>query len=63
MRKYSSIDSSISSDKSDDDEDEDLDEIDEDENDPNDFDASLSYEFAKFMEDPLIREGQSKNSL
>lgn len=62
MRKYSSIDSSISSDKSyDDDDDDDEDDEDEDEDedfdDPNHFDASMSYEFTKFMDDPSIREG------
>ena len=58
MRKYSSIDSSISSDKSDeDDDDDDEDDEDEDFDDPNHFDASMSYEFTKFMDDPSIREG------
>lgn len=56
------MDSSESSDKSDDEDDEDEDEEDEDE-DPNEFDASMSYEFTKFMEDPTIREGQSKNTI
>lgn len=61
-RKFSSLDSSISSDKSDDDDDEDEDDDDDDdiELDMGDgFDDSMSYDLTKFMEGPKIRDNQS----
>lgn len=67
LRKYSSVDSSLSSEKSDDDDDDEFDEEDDedddDEEDSNNIHANMSYEFTKFMEDPTIKEGTSKNTL
>ncbi len=56
QRKFSSLDSSVSSDKSDDDDDDDDDEDDDDlEIDIGDnYDDSLTYDFTKFMDDPKV---------
>lgn len=58
------MDSSSSSEKSDDEEDDEFDvEIDEEDEDINNLDASMSYEFTKFLDDPKINVGASKNTL
>ena len=63
IRKYSSVDSSISDDEEDDDDDDEEDdddddiEIDADDDDHQDFNARMSIEFTKFMDDPRIKEG------
>jgi len=62
-RRYSSLDSSFDSENSDDD-DEDEDNIEIQEvDDQIHLEANVSYEFTKFMEDPLIHEGRSKHTM
>lgn len=77
-RRSSDIDSSLSSDKSEEDENEAVDEDDDDDDDEEELfeedddldgfddeklEANISYEFTNFMNDPGIKEGESKATI